>query len=912
MKNYTLFLTIFAFTLLGFNTQFASAQYAPGCTATSLYSSTTGSVCNNSGSSSDSSGFWDTLTIGSRGATVRVVQQILKDEGFLSGRADGRYGNRTARAVREFQDDNDLPVTGNVDTATLAVLRTFGVVVTTPPSLTSLTITTDSLLPFDANVGYPWTAFLAVSGIPSGFTSNNLNWSVLAGALPPGLSLSASDNGEVITGIPTQAGTFNFYLTATTGTLSQNNTNVPFVSTTKQFIAKVNLTTITVTSSTIVSGGSIRLNFVFPSNTVRSSLYLACPAGVNTGPTNVCNTHIPVTSNTDYTVILFNTTSQSQNVVPNYYVYTSDNPNYANGVTSQITVTAPTSVVTPSFTITSPTSGQVFTAGSVVPIRWTSQNVSGGTAVDVQTDSGSSSLISQSFLGNPGTYDFTLSSNTTPGAYVARVRGSGGLISTMSSMPFTVTAPTSVVPAPTITLSPTSNNGGSYTIGSSTIRIGWTANNFPTSTADHVNVYLVPTDGSPRLTLALNYWVFDGRDQVTLALTPGPKSQGGADDFAGKSFNIRVECQTSNITPNGGNTCFAQSIGLINIVAPTSVPTATFSYGGYTSVNPPVIVGGGSSAQLIWSSTNAVSCEAFSTPTSLSLPTWTGSKALSGTQSFVLPVGVLGPVSVGIRCSNSVGTQAVSSVSFTAASQPTINLSINGQPASLSPFGSSQQVTAGQPMTFSWSSVGATGCSARVGGSFDAQWTGTKALSGTQTITIPADMLGQKAIGLYCFNLAGADVKTGYVTVVQPVLPTTIPVITFNINNQLAGSVTQVTAGTNMVLAWTATNADYCEARVGGSFDALWTGEKARTSGTQTITVPANMTGMKAIAIQCRNTAGWQVSNALFTVVAPVVVINLGSLGLSASAGSALSSYPAGCLSSKGYSVITGKACSSR
>ena len=101
--------------------------------------------------------------------------------------------------------------------------------------------------------------------------------------------------------------------------------------------------TVSATPSSISSGGSSKLVFTFPSNTLRSTLYLSCPSGVTGGTSNLCNQTIDVTSNRDYTVILNNTSGQSQNVVPNYYVYTSDNPNYGRGVTSQIMV-APGSV----------------------------------------------------------------------------------------------------------------------------------------------------------------------------------------------------------------------------------------------------------------------------------------------------------------------------------------------------------------------------------------------------------------------------------------------------------------------------------------------------------------------------------------------------------------------------------------
>ncbi len=113
---------------------------------------------------------------------------------------------------------------------------------------------------------------------------------------------------------------------------------------------------VTPSASTIVSGQLVTLNYTTHSNAVGAKLYLYCPASVTssagTSATNLCNTWttfpmIPSAS----TFVLTNTSGQNQNVVPNFYEYLPENPNYAVGVSSQITVqTAP--VVSPSPTPT--------------------------------------------------------------------------------------------------------------------------------------------------------------------------------------------------------------------------------------------------------------------------------------------------------------------------------------------------------------------------------------------------------------------------------------------------------------------------------------------------------------------------------------------------------------------------------
>ena len=62
--------------------------------------------------------FAEDLTLGSRGSRVRETQERLTDLGYNPGPADGIFGNGTRKAVRSFQIERDLPVTGVVDDRT--------------------------------------------------------------------------------------------------------------------------------------------------------------------------------------------------------------------------------------------------------------------------------------------------------------------------------------------------------------------------------------------------------------------------------------------------------------------------------------------------------------------------------------------------------------------------------------------------------------------------------------------------------------------------------------------------------------------------------------------------------------------------------------------------------------------------
>ncbi len=128
MKKYTLALSVLilsfiCYGFLGFNVNSArAANCAPG----DLFSTTTGQLCNDTSQivgcipgypfspltgqpCGTSSGYpscpvflTKDFSIGSRGDDVRTFQQILKNEGFLSGRVDGIYGPVTDGASANY------------------------------------------------------------------------------------------------------------------------------------------------------------------------------------------------------------------------------------------------------------------------------------------------------------------------------------------------------------------------------------------------------------------------------------------------------------------------------------------------------------------------------------------------------------------------------------------------------------------------------------------------------------------------------------------------------------------------------------------------------------------------------------------------------------------------------------------
>ncbi|MDD4146207.1 MAG: peptidoglycan-binding protein, partial [Clostridia bacterium] len=82
--------------------------------------------------------FCPVLRLGDRGPAVRFLQTLLRDKGFYTGPIDGVFDVRTQRAVRQFQRQQGLAVTGVVRNLTWRALGVTCVQVPTPPQGTPI------------------------------------------------------------------------------------------------------------------------------------------------------------------------------------------------------------------------------------------------------------------------------------------------------------------------------------------------------------------------------------------------------------------------------------------------------------------------------------------------------------------------------------------------------------------------------------------------------------------------------------------------------------------------------------------------------------------------------------------------------------------------------------------------------
>jgi len=116
--------------------------------------------------------------------------------------------------------------------------------------------------------------------------------------------------------------------------------------------------TVIPSAASVRSGDSVSFKFVAPPNTVRATLNLFCPDGVTAGSANTCNrTHNVMTyvaSSTEYSVSLKNSAASAKTVTANFYVYLPNNPSYARGVKTEVSVASGIVVGSQPITVTLP------------------------------------------------------------------------------------------------------------------------------------------------------------------------------------------------------------------------------------------------------------------------------------------------------------------------------------------------------------------------------------------------------------------------------------------------------------------------------------------------------------------------------------------------------------------------------
>jgi hypothetical protein len=227
------------------------------------------------------------------------------------------------------------------------------------------------------------------------------------------------------------------------------------------------------------------------------------------------------------------------------------------------------------------------------------------------------------------------------------------------------------------------------------------------------------------------------------------------------------------------------------------------------------------STTLTWSTVEATSCTASgSWPTS-------GAIATSGSQTVTITTA--GTNTYTLVCTNAAGASSTNSVTLTdaAPAAPTLVLSTSS-------------IDLGKSVGISWSSVGATSCTA------SGAWSGTLPVIGSQTVTPAAG--GTDTYSLTCTNALGTSAaSTASLTVAPPPAPPTLT---------LASS--SIAAGASTTITWSSVNAAACTA------SGSWSGTLA-TSGTQTL--QPTSAGTDVYTLTCLNSAGTSQSTSVTLTV---------------------------------------------
>jgi hypothetical protein len=206
-----------------------------------------------------------------------------------------------------------------------------------------------------------------------------------------------------------------------------------------------------------------------------------------------------------------------------------------------------------------------------------------------------------------------------------------------------------------------------------------------------------------------------------------------------------------------------------------------------TSISP------GSSSTLTWSSSNATSCVASGG--------WSGSKSTSGSQS-VTPSGT---TTYTLTCSGAGGS---------ASQSATVSVSGSTSPPAVYLSAFPQTVTPGTAVGLGWATSNATSCTASGG------WSGSKALSGGETVFPPATT----TYTLTCSGTGGSGSANVTVTVTSA---------TPSVN--LAVNPPAIDPGGTATLQWSTTSMTSCSGSGG------WSGSKP-LSGSQQVSPPSTTT----------------------------------------------------------------------
>jgi trimeric autotransporter adhesin len=290
----------------------------------------------------------------------------------------------------------------------------------------------------------------------------------------------------------------------------------------------------------------------------------------------------------------------------------------------------------------------------------------------------------------------------------------------------------------------------------------------------------------------------------------------GAKALSGSQSTGALTANTTySITCTGTGGSATQSI-TVSVTSPA--PTVSFSAS-------PSTVKSGSAVTLAWSANNVTACTAGGA--------WSGSKAVSGTQSTST---LTANATYSLTCTGSGGsaTQAATVSITSAAPAPTVTFTANPS-----------TVASGHSSTLTWSSTSATACTASGG------WSGAKAINGSQAT---APLTANATYTLSCTGTGGTAAQSATVTVSAQA-----PTVSLKV------SPSTVTTGKAATLSWSSTNATTCVA------SQAWSGNEPMTGSQST----GNLTSNATYILTCTGSGGSAVQSTTVTVTTPAPTVTL-------------------------------------
>ncbi len=370
------------------------------------------------------------------------------------------------------------------------------------------------------------------------------------------------------------------------------------------------------------------------------------------------------------------------------------------------------------------------------------------------------------------------------------------------------------------------NLGHAYLYQASFLQLAPMALNFPleavgeTSPPQSVTVTNSGTTSIPFGTAYVNGDFSLRADNCGTSLAPGGQCRLDV-VFAPKVIGVLTGALT---IPSAGANYQVPLFGVASITAKISASSSTATVGQPLTLT--WTVSAGSTCTAAGSSTNAA--------WTASNPPFTGTVPVSGKQTLTEIVN--GTVTYTLNCT-APGVAAVSVSASVVWNWLPVTASISASPAA---------ILAGQAVTVTWSSSNATSCSASGGGENDG-WPGSKATSGSQTVT-------ERSAPATGSTLTYTITCTSSTSGLTAQMSTSVVVSWPSVTATISASPASIAAGGTVTLTWSSSNATGCTA-TGGGADDNWPGAKA-TSGSQTVTeaIALDASVILTFGITCNST----------------------------------------------------------